>query len=603
VLGSTALGSYWYFSFAGHVAQHDGTQITATFTSFSLRALGFNASSHPVTLNHHKAALPRSYRRLLAGRAHWPTVQNHRPAIGHLARRLNPATRQRRPYNAGAKTGVVWVLLARQARDRQRSVGVAAIPEFLERHQIPEPPFEIRRLPPQNAWLIRQTRVRSECPRLEARASLHNSSAVGVRRFSVQPTRASRSDRGEHGGPARAVGGPGPPLFVIEGRAVVREYAGGTLLVPLRSERPDARPGKGIPMIPDDHSPEAVRTRWDLGGTSTQGDRMASDHDQTGSDRDQDAADRDQAASDQDQAASDHDLARGLGSAGYDSSRTTRDQTTLARRGTSRERRHTALSRDMVAGERDLAAALRDQAAEAPDHQADAMDAQIDRSTAGLESLQATSKAQIKLQGARDRERAANDPPRSPSQRREAARDRAEAARDWLSAAQDRAHAATEGDAAHESTEAERRGPGMAAVQREIDRARRRDGLLVVAYVDLEGLQLPNEIDDQDVGDDRVKRLVGVMKAHLGSDELIVRLGGDEFLCALPGTTIESVGGRVEELAAQLTGSPDASPVNMGLAELVVDDHAFDLVKRAHAHADLLAVRREDRCEQRQRNE
>ena len=140
-------------------------------------------------------------------------------------------------------------------------------------------------------------------------------------------------------------------------------------------------------------------------------------------------------------------------------------------------------------------------------------------------------------------------------------------------------------------------------MQREIDRARRRNGLLVVAYVDLNRLPLPNEIDDQDVGDDRVKHLVGVMKAHLGSDELIVRLGGDEFLCALPGATIENAGGRVEEFAAQLTESPDARPVNMGLAELLVDDHAVDLVKRAHAHADLLAVRREDRCEQQQRNE
>ncbi len=390
-------------------------------------------------------------------------------------------------------------------------------------------------------------------------------------------------------------------LLVIEARAVVREYAGGTLLVPLRSERPNARPGKGIPMIPDDHSPEDVRR--DLGDTSAQRDRTASGHDQTGSDRDQEAADRDQAASDQDQAASDHDLARGLGRAGYDSSRATRDQTTLARAGTSRERDHTAFSRDTIAGERDLAAALRDRAAEARDHQADEVDAQIDRATAGLESLQATGTAQITLQATRNRQHAADDPPQSASHRREAARDRAEAASDRLSAAQDRAHAATEREAARESPGAERRGPGMAAVQREIDRARRRNGLLVVAYVDLDGLPLPNETDDQDAADDRVKHLIGVMKAHLSSDELIVRLGGDEFLCALPDATIEGVGRRVEELAAQLTGSPDARPINMGLAELLVGDHAADLVNRAHAHADLLASRREDPGEQQQRNE
>ncbi len=38
----------------------------------------------------------------------------------------------------------------------------------------------------------------------------------------------------------------------------------------------------------------------------------------------------------------------------------------------------------------------------------------------------------------------------------------------------------------------------------------------------------------------------------------------------------------------------------MGLAELLVDDHAKDLIRRAHAHADPVAVRREDRCEPQQ---
>jgi GGDEF domain-containing protein len=358
-------------------------------------------------------------------------------------------------------------------------------------------------------------------------------------------------------------------------------------------------------MIPDNHSPDDAQTRSDLGETSAHGDQTSSDHDQTGSDRDQDAADRDQAASDQDQAASDDDLARGLGRDGYSSSRATRDHATHARQRTSRERHHTGLLRDTSARERDLAAVLDDRAAEARDHQSDEVDAEIARSTAGLESPKPTTKAQITLQAARDRPRAPDDPPQSASQRGEAARDRAEAARDRLSAAQARAHAATEREAAGvgQPNAAERRGPGLAAVQREIDRARRRKGLLVVAYVDLDRLQATNDIVDQDVGDDRVKPLVELMKVHLRPDELIVRLGGDEFLWALPGATIESVGRRVEELAGQLTARADASSVNMGLAELVVDDHAFELVRRAHAHADLLAVRREDRVEQQQQNE
>ena len=352
-------------------------------------------------------------------------------------------------------------------------------------------------------------------------------------------------------------------------------------------------------MIPDDHSPEDDQTRSDLGETSAYGDQTGSNHDQTGSDRDQDAADRDQAASDQDQAASDYDLARGLGRDGYESSRATRDHTTAARQGTSRERHHTAHLRDTIARERDLAAALRDRAAEARDHRADEIDAEIARSTGGLESEPPTSKAQVALRAARDRQRAADQPPQSASQRGEAARDRAEAARDRLSAAQDRAHAATERKAAGvgEPSDVERRAPGLEAVQREVDRARRQTGRLVVAYVDFDR---PTDVDHQDIGDDRVKQLVSVMKAHLLPNELIVRLGGDEFLCALPGTSIKDVGSRVEALVGRLTASPDASQLNMGLAELVRHDSAIELVERAHAHADLLTAGREDRWRQQQ---
>jgi GGDEF domain-containing protein len=353
-------------------------------------------------------------------------------------------------------------------------------------------------------------------------------------------------------------------------------------------------------MIPDDHSLEVRQPRSHLGETSAYGDQTSSNHDQTCSDRDQVAADRDQAASDQDQAA--NDLARDLGRDGYDSNRATHEQTAQARQETAYERHHTAQLRETTARERDEAAARRDRAAEAYDHQADEVDAAIARWTAGLESEQPTNEAQITLQAPRARQLAADAPGRSPAQRGEAARDRAEAARDRLSAAQDRARAATEreGGRVREPTDPERRGSGLAAVQREIDRARRQKGVLVVAYVDFGRSEATNDIDDQDVGGERVKQLVGVIKAHLRPDELIVRLGGEEFLCALPGATIENLGGRAEQLAGQLTATPYVKRVNIGVAELVLDDNAIDLVERAHAHAGLLAVGGDDRHGQQQ---
>ena len=78
------------------------------------------------------------------------------------------------------------------------------------------------------------------------------------------------------------------------------------------------------------------------------------------------------------------------------------------------------------------------------------------------------------------------------------------------------------------------RGPGLAELQREIDRVRRGSGRLVVAYVDVDGLKAVNDTTGHAAGDAILQYAVGVLHAHLRSySELIVRLGGDEFLCAM----------------------------------------------------------------------
>jgi len=50
------------------MAHDDGAQIAVKFTSFSLRAIGFNASCRPVNQEHHKESTPLvGNRSLLAG--------------------------------------------------------------------------------------------------------------------------------------------------------------------------------------------------------------------------------------------------------------------------------------------------------------------------------------------------------------------------------------------------------------------------------------------------------------------------------------------------------------------------------------------------------
>ena len=238
-----------------------------------------------------------------------------------------------------------------------------------------------------------------------------------------------------------------------------------------------------------------------------------------------------------------------------------------------------------------LAASERDRAADVRDREADEHDAELTRLAGGIGEERAITGAQIILRAARERRHAAMDRAAAASQRVEAARDRELAARDRRLAAEDRAQAAAERAAAtmDSLTGAWLRGPGLAELQREIDRVRRGSGRLVVAYVDIDGLKAVNDTKGHAAGDAILRDTVGVLHAHLRSYELIVRLGGDEFLCAMSEAGIADVRGRFDQIAAALAAVPSRASISVGFGELHPDDGPMDLVARADR--DLLAAR------------
>jgi GGDEF domain-containing protein len=79
-------------------------------------------------------------------------------------------------------------------------------------------------------------------------------------------------------------------------------------------------------------------------------------------------------------------------------------------------------------------------------------------------------------------------------------------------------------------------------------------------------------------------------RRHLRSYDLLVRLGGDEFLCALPDVSAAEAQSRFDELRAELRGAAGTS-VSIGYSELRDGDSVHDLVTRADTA--LLAHRRE----------
>jgi diguanylate cyclase (GGDEF)-like protein len=371
----------------------------------------------------------------------------------------------------------------------------------------------------------------------------------------------------------------------------------------LRSGQIDSgRERKGDLVVPSQREPEDERGRVEQDQSSADGDQTHSDGDQTSSDQDQGSADIDQLAADSDQAASDRDLAHGVDRDAYDSSREARERTTEARRMTSGERANTANARDVIARERDLSALVRDRAAEARDREDDGWDAEI----AGLTSFYGTKRRQAvgrsSRGAARDRERAAADRARSAmhrvdagTDRDRAASDRERAAGDRLLAAEDRGHAAAEreADEIDTVTGARRRAPGLADIRREIDRAHRGNGRLIAAYVDVDGLKATNDSKGHHAGDLMLNHIVGVMQTHLRPYEQVIRLSGDEFVCTISDTTIESVRERFKQITQELSITPDEGSITVGFAQLAQGDSPMDLIDRADG--ELLAARRASR--------
>jgi diguanylate cyclase (GGDEF)-like protein len=217
--------------------------------------------------------------------------------------------------------------------------------------------------------------------------------------------------------------------------------------------------------------------------------------------------------------------------------------------------------------ERDRAGDGRDRTADARDRAAD----ERDRAADALDRADVRSSLPDFERGAGDREHAACD-------RRLAAHDRRLAAHDRRLAAHDRERAGLDG-----LTGALRRERGVMDLQREIDRARRSHGRLVLAFVDVDGLKTVNDDHGHAAGDELLRDVAAALLNGLRSYDLVVRHGGDEFVCALPGTNLEGAKRRFAEVATMLAEKNPRASVSTGLAELADPDTLEELTARADA--------------------
>jgi diguanylate cyclase (GGDEF)-like protein len=80
-----------------------------------------------------------------------------------------------------------------------------------------------------------------------------------------------------------------------------------------------------------------------------------------------------------------------------------------------------------------------------------------------------------------------------------------------------------------------------------------------------------------------LRAVVDALRAKLRAHDLIIRYGGDEFLCAVSGLDSHDAATRLALVNLALAAAPEHGSVTVGLAQLAGDDTPRALVARADA--------------------
>ena len=124
-----------------------------------------------------------------------------------------------------------------------------------------------------------------------------------------------------------------------------------------------------------------------------------------------------------------------------------------------------------------------------------------------------------------------------------------------------------------------RRVAGIASLDREIARARRSGTTLVAAFVDLDGLKSINDSRGHATGDTLIRGVAQLLQRGLRRDDLVFRYGGDEFVCALPGSSLEAGEAKMRELRSRAV--KNSMSFSFGVTQLGEADDLVSFLGRA----------------------
>ena len=125
------------------------------------------------------------------------------------------------------------------------------------------------------------------------------------------------------------------------------------------------------------------------------------------------------------------------------------------------------------------------------------------------------------------------------------------------------------------------RAAGHAILEKELKRAARTDTPLSVAFVDVDGLKARNDTEGHAAGDAALRAVARALTDGLRAYDSVIRWGGDEFLCVLPGATEPEATFRLEQARKLVADDPRALGMSVGIVERRPGEDADSLVARA----------------------
>ena len=114
----------------------------------------------------------------------------------------------------------------------------------------------------------------------------------------------------------------------------------------------------------------------------------------------------------------------------------------------------------------------------------------------------------------------------------------------------------------------------------------------MAAYVDVDGLKSTNDTTGHGSGDTLLIAVAASLRACLRTYDLIARVGGDEFVCVLPGISIENARRRFDAVRAMLATELPGASFTVGFARLESGDSTDELIQRADDEVSMARKRR-----------